>query len=127
VGRPEPQKNDPYIVEQHDRTDGLIMRIGNTAGALGAIYGGIEFGRLVPDHTASSLAESLNVYLPQLLRRRMASIPYAVLQAEDEIAAIGMAVGAGWAGLAIDDFHIRPGISLMSEYADWRIFAECRL
>jgi len=60
------KKNDPYIVEQHDRTDGLIMADGNTAGALGAIYGGIEFAAWYPITPASSLAESLNVYLPQL-------------------------------------------------------------
>jgi 2-oxoglutarate ferredoxin oxidoreductase subunit alpha len=118
------KKNDPYIVEQHDRTDGLIMADGNTAGALGAIYGGIEFAAWYPITPASSLAESLNVYLPQLRQTKDGKHTYAVLQAEDEIAAIGMAVGAGWAGLRSMTSTSGPGISLMSEYAGLAHFAE---
>jgi 2-oxoglutarate ferredoxin oxidoreductase subunit alpha len=118
------KKTDPYYVENLDKTDGLIMADGNTAGALGAIYGGIQFASWYPITPASSLAESLNVYLPQLRKTPEGKQTYAVLQAEDEIAAIGMAVGAGWAGLRSMTSTSGPGISLMTEYAGLAHFAE---
>ena len=118
------KKNDPHFVKKHDRTDGLIMADGNTAGALGAIYGGVEFAAWYPITPASSLAESLNVYLPQMRKTPEGKNTYAVLQAEDEIAAIGMAVGAGWAGLRSMTSTSGPGISLMSEYAGLAHFSE---
>jgi len=117
-------KSDPYSVEQIDQTEGMIMADGNTAGALGAIYGGIQFAAWYPITPATSLAESLNVYLPQLRRTPEGKNTYAVLQAEDEIAAIGMAVGAGWAGLRSMTSTSGPGISLMTEYTGLAHFAE---
>jgi 2-oxoglutarate/2-oxoacid ferredoxin oxidoreductase subunit alpha len=110
-------KTDPYTVEKMDGTSGYIMADGNTAGALGAIYGGVQFAAWYPITPASSLAEALNVYLPQLRKSPEGKQTYAVLQAEDEIAAIGMATGAGWAGLRAMTSTSGPGISLMSEYA----------
>lgn len=118
------KKSDPFNVENHDQTEGLIMADGNTAGALGAIYGGVQFAAWYPITPASSLAESLNVYLPQLRKTPEGKNTYAVLQAEDEIAAIGMAVGAGWAGLRSMTSTSGPGISLMSEYAGLAHFSE---
>jgi 2-oxoglutarate ferredoxin oxidoreductase subunit alpha len=118
------QKSDPFTVEALHGTDGLIMADGNTAGALGAIYGGIQFAAWYPITPASSLAESLNVYLPQLRKTAEGKQTYAVLQAEDEIAAIGMAVGAGWAGLRSMTSTSGPGISLMAEYAGLAHFTE---
>ncbi len=118
------KKTDPFFVETCDQTGGLIMADGNTAGALGAIYGGVQFAAWYPITPASSLAESLNVYLPQLRKTSEGKQTYAVLQAEDEIAAIGMAVGAGWAGLRSMTSTSGPGISLMSEYAGLAHFAE---
>jgi 2-oxoglutarate ferredoxin oxidoreductase subunit alpha len=118
------QKTDPFFVESHDQTEGLIMADGNTAAALGAIYGGVQFGAWYPITPASSLAESLNVYLPQLRKTPEGKHTYAVLQAEDEIAAIGMAVGAGWAGLRSMTSTSGPGISLMTEYAGLAHFSE---
>jgi 2-oxoglutarate ferredoxin oxidoreductase subunit alpha len=118
------KKSDPFYVENHDQTEGLIMADGNTAGALGAIYGGVQFAAWYPITPASSLAESLNVYLPQLRKTPEGKNTYAVLQAEDEIAAIGMAVGAGWAGLRSMTSTSGPGISLMSEYAGLAHFSE---
>jgi 2-oxoglutarate ferredoxin oxidoreductase subunit alpha len=118
------KKTDPYFVKQIDRTDGMIMADGNTAGALGAIYGGVQFAAWYPITPATSLAESLNVYLPQLRKTPDGKQTYAVLQAEDEIAAIGMAVGAGWAGLRSMTSTSGPGISLMSEYTGLAHFTE---
>jgi 2-oxoglutarate ferredoxin oxidoreductase subunit alpha len=119
-------KTDPYRVEPMNATDGYIMADGNTAAALGAIYGGVQFAAWYPITPASSLAESLVEYLPIL--RKDPEEPdrntYAVVQAEDELAAIGMAVGAGWAGLRAMTSTSGPGLSLMAEYAGLAYFAE---
>jgi 2-oxoglutarate ferredoxin oxidoreductase subunit alpha len=116
-------KTDPFVVEPMDKTSGLIMTDGNTAAALGAIYGGVQFAAWYPITPASTLAESLNVYLP-LLRKKDGKQTYAVLQAEDELSAIGMAIGAGWAGLRAMASTSGPGISLMAEYAGLAYYAE---
>jgi 2-oxoglutarate ferredoxin oxidoreductase subunit alpha len=111
------KKDDPYFVKPMDKTSGYIMADGNMAAALGAIYGGVQFAAWYPITPASSLAEALNVYLPQLRKTPDGKQTYAVLQAEDELSAIGMAAGAGWAGLRSMTSTSGPGISLMSEYA----------
>ncbi len=121
------QKIDPYFVEAMDGTSGYIMSDGNTAAALGAIYGGVQFEAWYPITPASSLAEALNVYLPQLRKTPEGKQTYAVLQAEDEIAAIGMAVGAGWSGLRAMTSTSGPGISLMTEFAGLAYQAEIPL
>jgi 2-oxoglutarate/2-oxoacid ferredoxin oxidoreductase subunit alpha len=118
------KKSDPYFVEQMDSTSGFIMADGNTAGALGAIYGGLQFEAWYPITPATTLAESLNVFLPQLRKTADGKQTYAVMQAEDELAAIGMAIGAGWGGLRSMTSTSGPGISLMSEYAGLAYFAE---
>jgi 2-oxoglutarate ferredoxin oxidoreductase subunit alpha len=122
-------KADPYWVAPMSATEGYIMADGNTAAALGSIYGGVQFAAWYPITPASSLAESLVQYLPVL---RQESSPdgkntYAVVQAEDELAAIGMAVGAGWAGLRSMTSTSGPGLSLMAEYAGLAYFAEVPL
>jgi 2-oxoglutarate ferredoxin oxidoreductase subunit alpha len=117
-------KSDPFLVEPMDETKGLIMADGNTAAALGSIYGGLQFAAWYPITPASSLAESLNEYLPQLRKTIDGKQTYAVVQAEDELAAIGMAVGAGWAGLRSMTSTSGPGLSLMTEYAGMAYFAE---
>ncbi|MBN2385967.1 MAG: 2-oxoacid:acceptor oxidoreductase subunit alpha [Anaerolineales bacterium] len=118
------KKSDPYMCEPMNATDGYIMSDGNTAAALGAIYGGVQFAAWYPITPASSLAESLNVYLPQLRKTANDKQTYAVLQAEDELSAIGMAVGAGWAGLRAMTSTSGPGVSLMTEYAGLAYQAE---
>ncbi len=118
-------KSDPYHIEAMDATEGCIMTSGNTAGALGSIYGGIQFASWYPITPASSLAESLNQYLPQLRQDpETGENTYAVVQAEDELAAIGMAIGAGWGGLRALTSTSGPGISLMAEYAGLAYYAE---
>ncbi len=118
------EKTDPYYVEAMDKTDGLIMADGNTAAALGAIYGGVQFAAWYPITPASSLAESLNQYLPKLRNTPDGKQTYAVVQAEDELAAIGMTIGAGWAGLRAMTSTSGPGISLMSEFIGLAYYAE---
>lgn len=117
-------KKDPFVVNKMDATSGLMMADGNTAAALGAIYGGVQFAAWYPITPASSLAESLNTFLPQLRKTPEGKQTYAVIQAEDELAAIGMAIGAGWGGLRSMTSTSGPGISLMSEYAGLAYFAE---
>lgn len=122
-------KTDPYRVEPMSATEGYIMADGNTAAALGSIYGGVQFAAWYPITPASSLAESLVEYLP-ILRKDISpdgKNTYAVVQAEDELAAIGMAVGAGWAGLRSMTSTSGPGLSLMAEYAGLAYFAEVPL
>ncbi len=118
------QKNDPFSVEPMDKTGGLIMADGNTAAALGAIFGGLQFAAWYPITPASSLAEALNEYLPQLRKREDGKHTYAVVQAEDEIAAIGMAIGAGWGGLRAMTSTSGPGLSLMTEFSGLAYYTE---
>jgi 2-oxoglutarate/2-oxoacid ferredoxin oxidoreductase subunit alpha len=118
------QKKDPYYVEPLQMTDDLIMADGNTAAALGSIYGGVQFAAWYPITPASSLAEELIVYLPQLRKREDGKSTYAVVQAEDELAAIGMAIGAGFAGLRAMTSTSGPGLSLMTEFAGLAYYTE---
>ena len=118
------EKKDPFYVEPMGKTDGLIMADGNTAAALGAIFGGLQFAAWYPITPASSLAEALNDYLPQLRKREDGKHTYAVVQAEDEISAIGMAIGAGWSGLRAMTSTSGPGLSLMTEFAGLAYYTE---
>lgn len=118
------KKTDPYSVVPMKATAGYIMADGNTAAALGAIYGGVQFEAWYPITPATTLAESLNTFLPQLRKTADGKQTYAVMQAEDEIAAIGMAIGAGWGGLRAMTSTSGPGISLMAEYAGLAYMAE---
>ncbi|MFZ6027611.1 MAG: 2-oxoacid:acceptor oxidoreductase subunit alpha [Chloroflexota bacterium] len=118
-------KQDPYRVEVLDKTDGLIMADGNTAAAIGSLYGGMQFCAWYPITPASSLAEMMIEYVPMLRKEpQTGKFTCAVLQAEDELAAIGMAVGAGWAGLRAMTSTSGPGVSLMNEYIGLAYYAE---
>jgi len=118
------EKKDPFYVEPMHKTDGLIMADGNTAAAIGSIFGGVQFAAWYPITPASSLAEALNDYLPQLRKREDGKHTYAILQAEDELAAIGMAIGAGWSGLRAMTSTSGPGLSLMTEFAGLAYYSE---
>lgn len=119
-------KTDPYRVEPMNLTEGYIMADGNTAAALGAIYGGVQFAAWYPITPASSLAESLVEYLPMLRKDPIEPDRhnFAVVQAEDELAAVGMAIGAGWSGLRAMTSTSGPGLSLMAEYVGLAYYAE---
>ena len=119
------EKRDPYYVEKMPPLKDTIMVDGNTASALGSIYGGVQFTAWYPITPASSLAETTIEYLPELRTDpATGKATYAVVQAEDELAAIGMAVGAGWAGLRSMTSTSGPGISLMGEYLGLAYYAE---
>ncbi len=122
------EKRDPYRVEAMDKTGDFIMTDGNTAAALGSIYGGVNFAAWYPITPATSLVEALDEYLPMLRKDpETGKNTYAVVQAEDELAAIGMAVGAGWAGLRAMTSTSGPGLSLMTEFAGLAYYSEVPL
>jgi 2-oxoglutarate ferredoxin oxidoreductase subunit alpha len=121
-------KKDQYRVERMNATEGFILADGNTAAALGALYGGVQFAAWYPITPASSLAESINQYVG-ILRKdpETGKATCVVVQAEDELAAVGMAVGAGWGGLRSMTSTSGPGVSLMSEYLGLAYFSEVPL
>ncbi len=119
------KKTDPYRVEPMDKTTGYVMADGNTAAALGAIFGGVQFAAWYPITPASSLAEALSQNIGKFRDvDGQDGKTYAIVQAEDELAAIGMAVGAGWSGLRAMTSTSGPGISLMTEFAGLAYYAE---
>lgn len=118
-------KSDPYRIERMNLTDGKILIDGNSAAGLGAIMGGVTVVAWYPITPSTSLIDAVNEYAPQLRRDPATGKPtYAIVQAEDELAAIGMVVGAGWAGARAMTATSGPGISLMTEFAGIAYFAE---
>ncbi|MBN2048337.1 MAG: 2-oxoacid:acceptor oxidoreductase subunit alpha [Anaerolineaceae bacterium] len=118
-------KSDPFYVERMEKTDDFIMTDGNTAAALGTIYGGVQFVSWYPITPASSVVEEMNQYLPRLRKDpKTGKETYAVVQAEDELSAVGMILGAGWTGLRSMTATSGPGLSLMAEYLGLAYFAE---
>jgi 2-oxoglutarate ferredoxin oxidoreductase subunit alpha len=121
-------KSDAYFVKPSNKTDGFIMADGNTAAALGALYGGLQFAAWYPITPATSLAETLNEYVPVFRKDPVTGKnTCVVIQAEDELAAIGMVVGAGWSGLRAMTSTSGPGFSLMVEYVGLAYFSEVPL
>ncbi|HDN04830.1 MAG TPA: 2-oxoacid:acceptor oxidoreductase subunit alpha [Chloroflexi bacterium] len=115
----------PYWIEPRDLTDNSILVDGNTAAGLGTIYGGMHFVSWYPITPATSLPESIIEYAPKLrVDPETGKSTYAIIQAEDELAAVGMVVGAGWAGLRAMTATSGPGLSLMAEYTSLAYFAE---
>lgn len=114
----------PYRVERRDLTSGMMLLDGNTAGAIGTIMGGVSVVAWYPITPATSFADGLNEWLPELRHTEDGKPTYAVVQAEDELAAIGMVLGAGWAGARSVTSTSGPGISLMAEFAGLSYYAE---
>lgn len=122
------QKSDAYSMRPSNKTEGYIMADGNTAAALGALYGGVQFSAWYPITPATSLAETLNEFVPVFRKDPLTGKnTCVVLQAEDELAAIGMVVGAGWSGLRAMTSTSGPGFSLMVEYVGLAYFSEVPL
>ena len=106
-------------------TAGKIIIDGNSACALGAMFAGVTVVTWYPITPSSSLVESLQVYLKKYRHEpETGKATYAVVQAEDELASIGMALGAGWAGARSMTSTAGPGISLMSEFIGLGYYAE---
>jgi len=114
----------PHHVESRDKDPDTFLVEGNEAVALGAIYGGVNLLSWYPITPSSSMAESMIEWLPELREADDGGTTCAVIQAEDELAAAGMVVGAGWAGGRGMTCTSGPGISLMSEFIGLSYFAE---
>ncbi len=118
-------KSDPYRVERMDKTNGMMMIEGNSAAALGALAGGVNVVSWYPITPSTSLVDAIDEYAPRLRHDPTTGEPtYAIVQAEDELAAIGMVIGAGWAGARAMTATSGPGISLMTEFTGIGYFAE---
>jgi 2-oxoglutarate ferredoxin oxidoreductase subunit alpha len=117
-------KRDPYKVERMNATDGKIIIEGNAATALGLMFGGCTVCAWYPITPSSSLAEAFIDYAKKYRHTPEGRATYAVVQAEDELAAIGMTIGAGWAGARAMTSTAGPGISLMAEFVGLAYFAE---
>ncbi len=121
-------KADRYTLQRDNQTEGNILIDGNTAAALGAVYGGVNFLSWYPITPASSLAEAIQERLPVMrMDAETGKATYAIVQTEDELAAIGMAVGAGWSGARAMTSTSGPGISLMAEFTGLAYLAEIPL
>ncbi|MBT3190153.1 MAG: 2-oxoacid:acceptor oxidoreductase subunit alpha [Anaerolineae bacterium] len=121
------EKTDNFFVEPMDKTDGLIMADGNTAAALGSIYGGVQVVGWYPITPATSLVEKMSTYLPKLRMTKDDKATYAIVQAEDELAALGITIGGAWSGARAMTSTSGAGISLMGEYVGLAYFAEVPL
>ena len=118
-------KRDPYCIERMDKTAGMILVEGNAAAALGAMMAGVTVVAWYPITPSSSLPETLISYMRKYrIDKETGKATFAIVQAEDEIAAIGMVIGAAWAGARAMTSTSGPGISLMSEFAGLAYYAE---
>jgi 2-oxoglutarate/2-oxoacid ferredoxin oxidoreductase subunit alpha len=107
-----------------DHTSGKFLITGNEAAALGAIFGGMTMTAWYPITPSTSLVDALNEHLPALRTDEDGRPTYTVVQSEDELSAIGMVIGAGWAGARAMTATSGPGLSLMAEFAGLSYFAE---
>jgi 2-oxoglutarate/2-oxoacid ferredoxin oxidoreductase subunit alpha len=117
-------KQNKWRIERMNKTAGKIIIDGNAAAAIGAMFGGVTVVTWYPITPSSSLCESLIDYMKQHRIGPDGKATFAIVQAEDEIAAIGMVLGAGWAGARSMTSTSGPGISLMAEFAGLGYFAE---
>lgn len=119
------EKLDPYRIERMDATSGQIIIDGNSAAALGCVFGGFTVATWYPITPSSSLCETVAHYADRFrVDKDTGKSNFAIVQAEDELAAAGMVVGAGWAGARAMTATSGPGISLMSEFVGLAYFAE---
>ena len=115
----------PYRVERMNKTQGQILVEGNAAAAMGCMFAGVTVVAWYPITPSSSLPESLIGYMRKYrMDKETGKATFAIVQAEDEIAAIGMVIGASWAGARAMTSTSGPGISLMGEFAGLAYYAE---
>jgi 2-oxoglutarate ferredoxin oxidoreductase subunit alpha len=119
------EKSGAHRVERTNATAGKIIIDGNSACALGAMFAGVTVVTWYPITPSSSLVESLIGYMKRFrMDPETGKATYAIVQAEDELASIGMALGAGWAGARSMTATAGPGLSLMSEFVGLGYYAE---
>jgi 2-oxoglutarate/2-oxoacid ferredoxin oxidoreductase subunit alpha len=117
-------KSDPYVLEAMNETEGKIIIDGNAAAALGCVFAGCTVVMWYPITPSSSVVESFIDYAKRYRVEADGKATFAVVQAEDELAAIGAVLGAGWAGARAMTATSGPGISLMAEFAGLGYYAE---
>jgi 2-oxoglutarate ferredoxin oxidoreductase subunit alpha len=117
-------KHDPYFIERMNQTAGKIIIDGNAACGMGAVFAGVTVVAWYPITPSTSLIEATSDLLKKFRITPEGKATFAVVQAEDELAAIGMVLGAGWAGARSMTSTSGPGISLMAEFAGLGYFAE---
>ena len=117
-------KADPFMVERMDKNQGKIIIDGNAAAALGCMFAGVTVVTWYPITPSSSLVETLIDYMKEYRIGPDGKATFAIVQAEDELASIGMALGAGWAGARSMTATAGPGVSLMAEFAGLGYYVE---
>ena len=118
-------KQDPFVIEPMNETAGKILIEGNVAAAVGCMLAGVTVVAWYPITPSSSLCESLIAYMKKYrVDKETGKATFAIVQAEDEIASLGMVIGASWAGARAMTATAGPGISLMGEFAGLAYYAE---
>lgn len=117
-------KQDPFRLERMHANEGKIIIEGNAATALGCMFAGVTVVTWYPITPSSSVVENLIDLLKKYRVEPSGKATFAVVQAEDELAAVGMVLGAGWTGARAMTATSGPGISLMSEFTGLAYFAE---
>jgi 2-oxoglutarate ferredoxin oxidoreductase subunit alpha len=118
-------KQDPFYIEPMNETAGKILIEGNAAAAIGCMMAGVTVVAWYPITPSSSLCESLIGYMKKYrIDKETGKATFAIVQAEDEIASLGMVIGASWAGARSMTATAGPGISLMSEFTGLAYYAE---
>ena len=115
----------PFRLERMNATSGSILIDGNTASALGCLYAGATVGAWYPITPATSLMEAFSGFCTRYrVDETTGRKKFCIIQAEDELAAAGVVVGAGWAGARAFTSTAGPGISLMSEFIGLAYYTE---
>ncbi|MGD0732547.1 MAG: 2-oxoacid:acceptor oxidoreductase subunit alpha [Terracidiphilus sp.] len=117
-------KQDPYFIERMNQTTGKIIIDGNAACGMGAVFAGVTVVAWYPITPSTSVVEATTDLLKKFRVTPDGKATFAVVQAEDELAAIGMVLGAGWAGARSMTATSGPGISLMTEFSGLGYYAE---
>jgi 2-oxoglutarate ferredoxin oxidoreductase subunit alpha len=118
-------KQDPFAIEPMNETAGKILIEGNAAAAVGCMMAGVTVVAWYPITPSSSLCESLIGYMKKYrVDKETGKATFAIVQAEDEIASLGMVIGASWAGARSMTATAGPGISLMGEFAGLAYYME---
>src|SRR5215831_9194347 len=118
------EKRGAFYIERMDKTAGKIIIDGNSAAALGCMFAGCTVVTWYPITPSSSLVETMIEYMKEYRIGPDGKATFAIVQAEDELAAIGMVIGAGWAGARSVTATAGPGISLMAEFAGLAYYVE---
>ena len=117
-------KRDPFHIQRMDKTAGKIIIDGNSAAALGCMFAGCTVVTWYPITPSSSLVETMIEYMKEHRVGPDGKATFAIVQAEDELAAVGMVIGAAWAGARSMTATAGPGISLMAEFTGLAYYVE---